>query len=65
MGKLLGQGVTEFKENKLWYKENVGFPEKGVYTVSVEQAVREHNKTKGVIKLEGISKIGLRIESVK
>lgn len=61
-GRLLGKGITDHKELKLWYKENYRFEEEGNYTVSVEQAVRQQNKVNGVEQLDGISKIGLRIE---
>lgn len=62
-GRLLGKGITDYKELKLWYKENYTFEEDGNYKVSVEQAVRQQNKIDGVEQLDGISKIGLRIEA--
>jgi hypothetical protein len=37
-GTLLGEGFTDIKESKLFYKENVRF--KGKYKVSIKQAVR-------------------------
>ncbi|MDO5978774.1 gliding motility lipoprotein GldH [Flavivirga spongiicola] len=61
-GKLLGTGFTGVKENKLWYKEQVVFKEKGDYTVKIQQAMRENGKVNGVIELEGITDIGFRIE---
>ena len=64
-GSLLGDGFTDIKESKLWYKEKVTFPEKGKYKLSIEQAVRQTGKVKGVEKLQGITEIGFRIESLQ
>jgi len=61
-GKLLGEGVMDIKENKLWYKENVVFNEDGEYTVNIQHAMRENGKVNGVVSLEGITDIGFRIE---
>ena len=62
-GKLLGQGYTDIKENKLWYKEGVVFNETGEYTVNIQHAMRENGKVKGILELEGITDIGFRIEN--
>jgi gliding motility-associated lipoprotein GldH len=59
-GTLLGQGFSDIKESKLFYKENVKF--KGKYKVNIKQAVRESGKVSGVTQLEGITEVGLRIE---
>lgn len=59
-GTLLGNGFTDIKENKLFFKENVKF--KGKYKVHIKQAVRETGKVPGVTLLEGITEVGLRIE---
>lgn len=61
-GKLLGTGLTDIKENKLWYKEQVVFKEKGAYLVKIQHAMRENGKVKGVVALEGITDVGFRIE---
>lgn len=61
-GKFLGTGLTDIKENKLWYKEQVVFKEKGEYLVKIQHAMRENGKVKGVENLEGITDIGFRIE---
>ncbi len=61
-GKFLGIGLMDIKENKLWYKENVVFKEKGIYQVNIQQAMRENGKVNGVLALEGITDIGFRIE---
>jgi len=61
-GKLLGTGLTDVKENKLWYKQQVVFKEVGEYTVNIQHAMRENGKVNGVIELEGITDVGFRIE---
>jgi len=63
-GNLLGEGFSDIKESKLFYKENVRFP-KGKYTVNIRQAVRQNGKVAGVDKLEGITEVGFRVESTK
>lgn len=63
-GKLLGTGLTDIKENKLWYKEQVVFEEAGDYIVNIQHAMRENGKVNGVVELEGITDIGFRIENI-
>ncbi len=62
-GKLLGEGYTDIKENKLWYKENVVFTETGEYTVNIQHAMRENGKVNGVVELEGVTDVGFRVEN--
>ncbi len=59
-GTLLGNGFTDIKESKLFYKENVRF--RGSYKVHIKQAVRETGKVPGVALLDGITEVGFRIE---
>ena len=59
-GTLLGDGFTDIKESKLFYKENVKFRSK--YKVHIKQAVRENGKVSGVTALDGITEVGFRIE---
>lgn len=61
-GKWLGTGFMATKENKLWYKENVSFPEEGTYEIAIQQAMRKINEPNGIQKLKGISEVGFRIE---
>jgi gliding motility-associated lipoprotein GldH len=61
-GKFLGTGLTDVKENKLWYKEHVIFNEAGHYKVHIQHAMRENGKVNGVVNLEGITDVGFRIE---
>jgi len=64
-GTLMGEGFSDIKESKLWYKEGFSFPEKGKYKVSIQQAVRQNGKVKGVEVLQGVTEIGFRIESLQ
>ncbi|WP_440120259.1 gliding motility lipoprotein GldH [Tenacibaculum sp. Ill] len=64
-GKFLGQGFTDIKENKLFYKENITFPRKGEYTFKVRQAMRKNGEIEGIEELEGITHVGFRIEKIK
>lgn len=59
-GTLLGNGFTDIKESKLYYKEDVKF--RGKYKVHIKQAVRQSGKIPGVEALEGITDVGFRIE---
>lgn len=63
-GNYLGSGYTDIKENKLFYKENVRFQNKGLHILKVEQAMRKSSNIHGLDSLKGIADIGLRIEIV-
>jgi gliding motility-associated lipoprotein GldH len=60
-GTLLGEGFTDIKESKLFYKEDVRF--RGKYKIHIKQAVRETGKIPGVTFLDGITDVGFRIEN--
>lgn len=62
-GTLLGNGFTDIKENKLFYKEKIKL--KGKYKIHIKQAVRENGKVPGVTILEGITEVGFRIEKTE
>ena len=64
-GKLLGKGFSSIKENKLFYKENIIFPNTGEYTFKVRQAMRKNDEIEGIEELEGISQVGFRIEKIE
>ena len=64
-GKWLGYGYSAVKESKLWYKENFTFPTKGKYLIKIEQAMRKIGDNEGIITLQGITEVGVRIEKVK
>ena len=61
-GTLLGQGITDVKESKLFFKENFKFQKVGSYKIKIQQAVRKTGKIVGDQKLDGITAVGLRIE---
>lgn len=66
-GKLLGTGLTDIKENKLWYKghdDSFIFEEAGEYMINIQHAMRENGKVNGVVELEGITDIGFRVENI-
>jgi gliding motility-associated lipoprotein GldH len=64
-GTLLGEGMTDTKENKLYYKENFVFKKSGEYQITILQAVRQTGKIEGIEKLEGVTDIGFRIEKAE
>jgi gliding motility-associated lipoprotein GldH len=61
-GKWLGTGYGSVKENKLWYRENIVFPDSGVYTVTVSHAMRKNGSVEGIDQLPGVLDVGLQIE---
>jgi gliding motility-associated lipoprotein GldH len=63
-GRLLGEGFSDIKESKLFFKEKLRF-KTGEYKVHVRHAVRENGKVAGVESLKGISEVGFRIEYAK
>lgn len=66
-GELLGEGFTDIKENKLWYKgyeKPFKFEEIGDYKINIQQAMRNNGDINGVDNLEGITDVGFRIENV-
>ncbi len=64
-GRFLGSGFSDIKENKLFYKENIRFHQKGKYFLQIQQAMRKRNEVSGINPLHGISDIGISIEKVK
>ncbi len=64
-GRWLGKGAGSLKENKLWYKENIVFPFKGVYTLELIHAMRKNGSVEGIQNLPGITDLGLEIEKSK
>ena len=64
VGNFLGSGYTDIKENKLFYKENVRFNQKGLYSVKIEQAMRKIGNIQALDSLRGVTDLGFRIESV-
>lgn len=64
-GSLLGDGFSDIKESKLFYKENLRFDTIGDYKVKIQQAVRQTGKIEGIKALEGITEVGFRIETIE
>ncbi len=63
-GKFLGNGFSEIKENKLFYKEQKVFPVSGNYTLQVRQAMRKNGEIKPIESLVGIQDVGFSIEKI-
>lgn len=61
-GEWLGKGLGSIKENKLWYRENIVFPDSGVYKLRVAHAMRKNGDVDGIYILDGITDVGLEIE---
>lgn len=64
-GTLLGDGFSDIKENKLFYKGRQQLTQKGVYKIHIRHATRQTGKIEGVTSLPGISDVGFRIESTE
>lgn len=64
-GKLLGEGFSDIKESKLFYKAKSKFSQKGMYKIHIQQATRQTGKIEGVTELLGITDVGFRIESIE
>ena len=62
-GRFLGEGFTEIKENKLFYKEKKAFPVSGNYTFNVRHAMRKNGEVKAIEFLKGIQDVGFSIEN--
>lgn len=63
-GQFLGQGLSERKENKLFYKEGSIFPTSGNYKLTIQQAMRRNGAVAGIQELKGITDVGFRIEKI-
>ncbi len=64
-GNMLGDGFTDIKESKLWFKDHYKFPMKGTYLFEIEHAIRSAEKIKAEEKLDGITDVGLKLEKIK
>lgn len=62
-GEWLGKGFTSVKESKLRYKENMIFPVSGAYHFSLEHAMRKNGAVTGITQLQGITDIGIKINT--
>lgn len=64
-GNWLGDGITDVKENKLYYLEKYKFPIKGEYVFEFSHAMRKRGNVQGVLDLEGVTDVGIRIEKTQ
>lgn len=64
-GTLLGDGFSDVKESKLFYKQNFRFSKPGKYKIQIQQANRQTGKVTGVEELLGVTEVGFRIESTE
>lgn len=63
-GKFLGVGISEIKQSRLLFKENMIFPVRGNYKLSIWQAMRSNGSVVGIQELKGITDFGLTIEKL-
>lgn len=56
-GKWLGEGFGGYKTRQAIYRRNVFFPNSGDYKITIQQGMRD-------TKLEGISDVGFRVETM-
>lgn len=63
-GTLLGDGFSDIKESKLYFKGKHKFGKIGDYKIGIQQAVRQTGKVNGVQDLAGITEVGFRIEKL-
>jgi gliding motility-associated lipoprotein GldH len=63
-GTLLGDGFSDVKESKLFFKEKYKFQKTGDYKVGIQQAIRQTGKVAGVEALAGITEVGFRVEKL-
>ena len=63
-GEWLGDGFTEVKESRLWWKEDFIVPKGEQINVMIEHAVRSNGIENGIDNLEGIIGVGLSTEKI-
>ncbi|MDD3742351.1 MAG: gliding motility lipoprotein GldH [Lentimicrobiaceae bacterium] len=54
-GSWLGKGSGKYRDNRIFIRENINFPQKGTFTFRLNQAMRHE-------VLKGISEAGIRLE---
>ncbi len=64
-GNFIGEGFSDTKENKLFYKENIHFLKPGNYLFEVKQMMRKRNEIIGIDPLEGVTDVGISVEKVQ
>jgi gliding motility-associated lipoprotein GldH len=63
-GMFLGNGFSEIKENKLFYKEHKVFPVSGKYVLNIRHAMRKNGEVNAIENLNGIQDVGFSIEKI-
>ena len=61
-GSWLGDGFTELKESKLWWKKGIKIPAKRPLQIEISQAIRVNGSANGISELKGIVSVGISIE---
>ncbi len=64
-GRYLGEGFTDIKESKLFYKEKKVFPESGKYAFNIRHAMRKNGDVNPIPFLKGLQDIGFSIEKIQ
>jgi gliding motility-associated lipoprotein GldH len=64
LGKFLGEGFSEVKENKLFYKEHKVFPFLGAYSLEIRHAMRRNGSVHAMDFLKGVQEVGFSIEKI-
>lgn len=64
-GRFLGDGFSDIKDNKLFYKEHKIFPISGTYLFNIRQAMRKNGEVNPIEYLNGIQDVGLSIEKIE
>jgi gliding motility-associated lipoprotein GldH len=64
-GVYLGEGFTDIKENKLFYKEEKVFPKSGKYTLNIRHAMRKSGEINAIPFLQGVQDVGFSIEKIE
>ncbi|WP_081439181.1 gliding motility lipoprotein GldH [Polaribacter irgensii] len=64
LGKFLGAGFSEVKENKLFYKEHNIFPLLGTYSLEIRHAMRRNGNVYAMEFLKGVQEVGFSIEKI-
>jgi len=63
-GRFLGEGFSEVKENKLFYKERKVFPISGAYSLEIRHAMRRNGAGNAMEFLKGIQDVSFSIEKI-
>lgn len=64
-GHYLGEGFTDIKENKLFYKEEKVFSESGKYVLNIRHSMRKNGAINPIPFLQGLLDVGFSIEKTE